>query len=308
MDITSSQSIMLVTHNGAFHADEVFAIAVLKMIYGERLHVVRTRDEDVVAQADMVVDVGMVYDYDTYRFDHHQQDGAGVRSTNGIPYSSFGLIWKHFGNTLVSSSIVREMLDAKLVSAVDAIDNGIELVTRMQDVYPSEYGISHIIKLFRPTWKSASPETFDAGFMDAVVCAQTILTKEIRALTDMVDADSYVRTAYDRADDKRIIELDRYAPWEHVLKEYPEPLCVIYPSTSGTDWCAEVVRTDPRIFASNRIAFPVSWAGKRDEELERVTGVAGSVFVHNARFIAVARSKEAIHALVQYALEAAGMR
>ena len=45
------------THSGSFHADEVFAIAVLGLA-DESIQVIRTRDRDAVAQADLRVDVG----------------------------------------------------------------------------------------------------------------------------------------------------------------------------------------------------------------------------------------------------------
>ncbi len=57
---------------------------------------IRTRDLEVINKADIVIDVGGEYNADTGRFDHHQRGGAGERE-NGIPYSSFGLIWQKYG-------------------------------------------------------------------------------------------------------------------------------------------------------------------------------------------------------------------
>ncbi|MGH2895464.1 MAG: MYG1 family protein, partial [Solirubrobacteraceae bacterium] len=52
---------LIATHDGSFHADEVFAIAALGLL-GEPFEVVRTRDRDVLARADVRVDVGFRYD------------------------------------------------------------------------------------------------------------------------------------------------------------------------------------------------------------------------------------------------------
>jgi len=113
----------IVTHNGNFHADDVFSIAALKSIFPS-FNLIRTRDLDVIAKADIVVDVGGEYDAETGRFDHHQRGGAGERE-NGIPYSSFGLIWQHYGLEICEGNQeLVNALDAGLVSNIDAVDCG----------------------------------------------------------------------------------------------------------------------------------------------------------------------------------------
>ncbi|MBJ7331701.1 MAG: MYG1 family protein, partial [Solirubrobacteraceae bacterium] len=71
------------THDGSFHADDVFAIAALRLRHPD-LEVVRTRDSDAHAAADLRVDVGMRFDPEAGDFDHHQKGGAGTRE-NGVP-------------------------------------------------------------------------------------------------------------------------------------------------------------------------------------------------------------------------------
>ncbi|WP_334169494.1 MYG1 family protein, partial [Timonella senegalensis] len=62
---------IIATHNGKFHADDVFGVALLKQLYPDA-QVVRSRDPKVLDQADIVLDVGGVYDVEARRFDHHQ--------------------------------------------------------------------------------------------------------------------------------------------------------------------------------------------------------------------------------------------
>ena len=67
---------LLVTHSGTFHLDDAFAYAVLRLALGlgeaGRDHaLVRTRDEGVIARADVAWDVGAAYDPAAGRFDHH---------------------------------------------------------------------------------------------------------------------------------------------------------------------------------------------------------------------------------------------
>jgi uncharacterized UPF0160 family protein len=79
---------IIATHNGNFHADDVFSVAALKSIL-PAFKLIRTRDAELINKADIVIDVGGEYDPEAGRFDHHQRGGAGERE-NGIPYSSFG--------------------------------------------------------------------------------------------------------------------------------------------------------------------------------------------------------------------------
>jgi hypothetical protein len=63
------------THSGTFHCDEVLACFMLKQLAEYKdAEIIRTRDENELAQCDIVVDVGGVYDPVTHRYDHHQRN------------------------------------------------------------------------------------------------------------------------------------------------------------------------------------------------------------------------------------------
>jgi uncharacterized UPF0160 family protein len=81
------------THDGRFHADEIFALAVLKLIFPD-LEIVRSRDEKFYRNTDIIVDVGHVYDPENSVFDHHQRSFS-IKRESGIPYASFGLVWEN---------------------------------------------------------------------------------------------------------------------------------------------------------------------------------------------------------------------
>jgi uncharacterized UPF0160 family protein len=53
----------------------------------------------------------------------------------------------------------------------------------------------------------------------------------------------------------------------------------------------------------NRKDLPQAWAGKVNEELQKITGVADATFCHNARFTCGAGSKEGALALAKLALD-----
>lgn len=287
-----------VTHDGPFHADDVFAGALLKLVYSE-LTIIRSRDEDVAEGADIIFDVGMVYDEDVKRFDHHQTGGAGERE-NGIPYSSFGLLWKHFGDKLCDDVVSHKRFDQLLVQPIDALDNGVELVSQLSEELPFPFMVQDVIKYMRPTWNDK--KNFDDAYEEARMFATKVIQDVLRHIKSREEARSIIRNIYQDSADKRIIELPAYMPWEDVLCEYSEPLFVVYPSINGLHWNAEVVRDNPNSFSTQRIYFVEEWAGLREEELEKVSGVKGAVFVHRSKFIAVAKTKEGVLELVRKTL------
>src|SRR6218665_2751074 len=78
----------------------------------------------------IIYDVGGAYDASAAIFDHHQR-GAPLRD-DGQPYSSFGLIWKHFGRAYLEAlavpaafvETVHAAFDEGFVLPIDLMDNG----------------------------------------------------------------------------------------------------------------------------------------------------------------------------------------
>src|ERR1700754_559640 len=93
---------LLVTHSGGFHADELLSSVILTRLFPQaRLIRSRAREWITPGQDRIVYDVGGVYDAAARIFDHHQR-GAPLRE-DGQPYSSFGLIWKHYGHDYLAA-------------------------------------------------------------------------------------------------------------------------------------------------------------------------------------------------------------
>ena len=74
-----------------------------------------------------------------------------------------------------------------------------------------------------------------------------------------------------------------------------------YPRRGSANWGVGLVPTGEGQF-QDRMKLPEAWAGLRDEELAKVTGVPDAVFCHRALFLAVAKSKEGALALAKLAL------
>lgn len=135
--------VVIVVHGGRFHADEVFACAVrwiLNNLAGNEVRFVRTRNPRLIASADEVIDVGREYDPNRHRYDHHGSDHPDLIRGGGRPgRASFGLVWLHYGDALVTAMIewmqipdrlrqrlditaIANAVDQALVSKVDLID------------------------------------------------------------------------------------------------------------------------------------------------------------------------------------------
>jgi uncharacterized UPF0160 family protein len=289
------------THDGSFHADDVFAVAALTLLNGDDgIEVVRTRDRDVLATADLRVDVGFRDDPATGDFDHHQRGFDRARA-NGVGYASFGLIWDHYGARIAGGDReIADVVDASLVQTVDANDTGQRLTeTIVEGAYPMS--VSSVIAGLQPRWdETLDPAEERARFDDAVALAAGVLQREIESAAAAMRAVDLARAAIAAASDPRLIELGVDAPWKRtVVPEAPEALFVIYPKRQG--FGLEAV---PRQLGSfeNRRDLPAAWAGLEGEDLVEVTGVPDALFCHAKRFLAVARTREGIGRLAELAL------
>ena len=304
----SGALLSIAVHNGTFHTDDVFACATLSLAYLDRdIEITRTRDEAIIAAAHIVVDVGGVYDPETQRFDHHQKGGAGVRD-NGVPYASFGLVWRQYGQQLAGSAEHANFIDEALAQGIDAMDNGYEPAAPqpagLANGGPAQplrqYAVGEIISGLRPTWQEATD--IDEAFMEAVNLAMGILSRMIAHAKAYSEAAHRIEQAYAEAADKRIIMLDReYPGWQEALQQHPEPLYIAYEREHG-GWSAKGVPIAQGSFALRK-PFPEAWAGLRDEALQEATGVEDAIFCHNGRFIVAAGSKDGIVRVINKSLE-----
>lgn len=288
--------VIIATHNGKFHADDVFAVALLLQLF-PKAEVVRTRDEAVLASADLVLDVGGAYDPAAHRFDHHQNTSGG--RPNGVLYSAFGLLWKEYGLGFCGGDQdLWQRIDGHLVQAIDANDNGQDLY-RISDLKVRPIELSEIIGLFNPLTLT-SDEEFDTQFPVAVQLATTVLLR-IRAKTaDTIAGEREFLEAYAASPDRRYVVLDRFVPHAGIASKQDDLLFVVFPNANG-DWAIKTVQKTSASYES-KVLLPQAWRGLRFEELARVTGVPDSVFCHKVGFIGAAHGREGALELLRQAL------
>lgn len=268
---------MLVTHSGRFHADEVFAISMVLMV--EERQITRSRDEEVIKQADIVLDVGAEYDPERLRFDHHQNSFTEERSS-GIPYATAGLIWRHYAKRIFNKkgltgdyevNFATQWVDDKLIADIDAVDNGMYL----EDPRPS---VSQIIAMMNES--SDEPEKQEIAFKKAIELTTDILNNFIKAA--IKEAEVVVELeAYAKNVKNGILILDKNLPFKDFITSHPEIKRVVYPRSEEQFgvYCN-----------GQENHLPQRFRGLRDTELNEVTGLTDTIFCHKSGFMSVSLS------------------
>lgn len=296
----------LVTHSGGFHADELLASVVLTRLFPEAA-LVRSRDAAWITPGAgrIIYDVGRAYDAEAGIFDHHQRP-APLRP-DGRPYSSFGLIWARFGAAYLAALGVPEAdragvfagMDEGFVLPVDLLDNGA--------IAPSVAGplagltLPVLLESLKPAFDDRSPEADDAAFHAALPVARAFVEAEVRRLAAKARAEGTVLAAIAEAGASRVLELPMGMPFRSAVEKAgaDHMLFVIHPRDG--DWALNTIRVGADTFES-RADLPESWAGLTDAALETACGVPGAKFCHNARFIAVAETRDAVLAMAAIAV------
>jgi uncharacterized UPF0160 family protein len=287
------------THDGRFHADEIFALAVLKLIFPD-LGITRSRDEIIYKNADIIVDVGHVYEPENLIFDHHQR-GFLLKRESGIPYASFGLVWKKYGKQLCGSSKPSEYIDSVIVQAIDADDNGIEIFETIVDGIKFQ-ALSDIIESFVPRHVEAD-EKVQIGFDRALNFATSYMKRQIKLAKELFEvALPNIRNAIKDADDPRILIFKKFdKTWlNFISQESDKARFVIFPTHRKT-WAIRSVPQEGRKFEYCRL-LPAEWGG-RQKNFAEISRVQDALYCHNGCFLAEAETYEGAHKLAVFALE-----
>lgn len=299
----------LITHDGAIHADDLFACATLILLMEKRdkgYKIIRTRDKDIIGTGDFVFDVGGIYDPGKNRFDHHQSGGAGARH-NGISYASFGLVWKHFGMELCREEQgAWKIIDDRIASPIDAFDNGIDFSSPIFNDLPPFSG-SEVFLIHSPTWKERDRNN-DEVFVEQTHKVADFLRREIKVALDDVEGTKIIMSSYEKAQDKRIIELDTDFPrylYQNVLSSLSEPVYVVYPSAHGKNWKVEAISKNYKETMESRKPFPKAWSGflNHGPNDPGSPNIQDLVFSHAGRFLMVLSNRNAALEIAQKALE-----
>jgi uncharacterized UPF0160 family protein len=294
----------LVTHSGGFHADELMSSVVLTRLFAQA-KIVRSRaPEWITPGADRIIyDVGGAYDTQLQIFDHHQR-GAPLRE-DGAPYSSFGLIWTHYGRDyLIAAGVpeahvepVHAALDRSFVLPIDLMDNG-----ALSPTGPlSGLTLPSLLETLKPDFDSTDPDGETTAFHAALGIARSFLEAAVARSAAKLRAETMVRQAIDATGQGRVLELPMGMPFRPAIVKAGADhlLFVVHPRDK--DWCLTTIRRSDEGFEA-RADLPAAWAGLTNGDLEAASGITGASFCHNGRFVAAARTREAILAMADIAV------
>jgi uncharacterized UPF0160 family protein len=260
-------------------------------------------------------------------------------SSAGLVYLHFGkdIIQAVTGVAGTDLELLFEKIYTDFIEAFDANDNGVNaydpkaleaagITKRFED---RGFSISSVVNRYNYSTPAASEETKSKEQQQAeederFQKASTFVGEQfLIELTDRANAwlpaRKEVAQAYSRRlqydSQGRILVLNKGMPWaDHLYtleKEAqnpegvaPQVLYVLFPETDDADskWRIRAVSKENGGF-QNRKDLPDAWKGVRDEELSKVSGVPGGVFVHAAGFIGGNKTFDGALAMAQKALE-----
>ena len=278
-----SNQIQVVTHDGIFHADEVFACALLCIAYGqENVSIIRTRDNEVLTKAThdadvWVVDVGDDFNPYMLNFDHHMRD-FNLTNSFGNKLSSFGMVVEALLVLNFFTEVKESLL--KFSNKVDMLDNGVKKAEDLRFISVlNSYSDNEVI-----------------NFYAALEVAMTYLRSLINQWKEERIINMRLNDSLGNMTEDGIIYNTDYVPVDERANAIPEAKLVVYKSKAGTFNIQSVNVGETKDF-SVRCPAPSKWLGLRDNELIRASGGLPLTFCHVGGFLTVTSTNDIDEAL-----------
>ncbi len=325
---------LIATHSGSFHADEVTACVIFKLL-DATTEIIRSRDPEVLERADYVIDVSGKFDLKKH-FDHHPAEFSLSRP-NGVRYATAGLIWDKFGRQLlelirrclpnpgeISDTVIAKAwktIDRNIMQYTDLTDNGqLDSYTRslcgpaaaeesqvyanLSRFYMHIPVIPYLVAMQNDI--GGSDEVQYRNFMDTVESLKVLYKKLfINTLTNARDEEKVLKL-YDGSE---ILRLEEKLPWfEAVLNNwsyFEKCKIAIYPDNKKNGYRIQSLPGSQSSRFKNRCGAPLAWRGKELDELNRIIGIKTATFVHKTGFTGGAVSKEDIGIMARLWIEGA---
>jgi uncharacterized UPF0160 family protein len=320
----------LATHSGAFHADEVLATTMLKFSTEFKdSWIVRSRNYEIHKKADLVCDVGGIFDPATHRYDHHMKEFTHVFDDKmKIKMSSAGLVYKYIGmnileNILKSWNLYEENKEnmqkiydkvyENFIAYVDGADNGInQYPDDIKSKYANTTTFGARINRTNPEWNEEKPDQ-SANFKIAQDIAEDEFLCQVRyVVKGFIPAYSIVKDAiqnrFKHHDSGKIIVLEKSCPWRELLFVIEEELGIkdeiifaIY-SSHEKDFRVQTVPINLGNFRFRK-GLHEDWRGLEKEKLAEISGIEDINFCHTSGFIGGARSFESAMKMADISLK-----
>ena len=312
------------THDGAFHCDEALACWLLRKTKEfQNAEIIRTREPSVLANLDVVVDVGAVFDPERRRFDHHQREFSDTFSDkHKTKLSSAGLIYKYFGREILKDMLPSQSQDLEIIfnkiydhfiEEMDGIDNGVPCFpTDLVPAYRVTTMLGQRVGRLNPRWNDPSPDP-QAGFLKAMEMVGSEFSEAVDFYgNSWLPARAMVAQALEKRMEVdpsgAVIVLEGGGvPWKDHLFDLEAQiganiLYVLYAGEKDS-WRVQAVPVRPESFKSRK-SLPEHLCGLRDDTLSEKSGIPGGIFVHANGFIGGMKSFPSALQLVRLSLAA----
>lgn len=253
---SGKNTINIITHNGVFHADEVFACGLIEVFKGTNLKIIRTRDQKTIEAAkqngDFIIDVGGQYNGKNL-FDHHHDQKLK---------SSAGLIWESLGLQ------DQYPLISELVDIIDQQDLGIKMA--------GAFELPNIIKRLNGAWNEQ-----DENFKKAVLLVIDIIISMKAEQEELERAKAIVENAMAKESPvEGVLELEEFTmKWSSFV------------NSQKTPHIRAVMWQDPHTGEQKAQVVPVQ-EGSMEFSVEGFEPDPSMTFVHKNKFFCVAKDRE----------------
>lgn len=301
---------LIATHDGSFHADETLACAILTYLY-ENSNIIRSRDLDVLEKADIIIDVSGKNDHK--HFDHHSNDFKDCRS-NGIRFATAGIMWYKFGleflkklnsslNLMIDDEQVFQnafyKIDREIMYMVDLNDNGqlndylneqIEITTAneqkivdtLNEFYQYDPSIPYIVAT--QNLSNVSAEEQNKAFLATVKLLKQIL---IGACQHALLSENGIKKVLACYNGGKLLVMHEHLPWSNAVfanfELFKDCILAVYPDRKRGFRIQSLPFSKAERF-KNKCKAPLAWRGLDDDQLDKATGLNGTIFVHRAGF------------------------
>lgn len=273
--------VVIGTHPGIFHANEVVAISLLHIYYEyECIGVMRTEDAKELEKCDIFVGIG---------------DGK---------FANAKLVWKELGKKIVkklANNLEGKLNEFQLSAVVDSIDEN--YIQQIDETFS-------YIEAFLPNWYCRDNRGFNEAFAKVVEITISILERFIRKAIEKEVSYFLVLSSLNN-NSSRILELP--APtiqWQEPILLYNGCFrqnvdFVIFPYPYGypvESWAAQCVPRNCIVPFDKRIPFPKNWAGQTNK-LPEISGIPDATFCDSNCSFVRANTKEAVIQMCEKAIE-----
>ena len=339
MDKRERKPPVIAVHSGRFHADDALAVYLLKETDRYKdADIVRTRDPKLIAQCDIVCDVGDVYDHARGRYDHHQQGFKTSFPGSQIPSAACGLVYYHYGREVIQKlitenkwlpSLEKNVIDKvwKLhykffVEELDAQDNGVKMAKGKPKYHLNTAVAARIGRL-----NFCNPSTDEVKYKHFLQAVE-LMGKEFRFFLKYLccvklPLRTLVRKAFKDMGDTHIMDLG-YSPrrirfheelmeTERKFQKEGEVLYVITKRDSGNGgkegsdedrfrWVVNAANRKESMEPRKALPFAKLELAEQRRLCEEKCGINDLEFLHKTGFMAAFKSEKSAREFAKYAV------